>query len=173
MRSTWQVETCPVDHSDAQQLLLAYFGEMVQTYHRRPVTSAEVRAAMAEDPSDELSPPHGLFLVARRDGRLAGCLGLRHLGPGAAKLTRMFIAREARGCGGGTALITAMEARAAQQGVTTMRLSTRHDLVAARALYTRLGYREVAPTWESAYDDHWFCKRLDSATSAPADAAAG
>lgn len=146
----WQIERSPVGEPAARVLLRAFFEEMVQTYHGRPARAGEVDAAMAADPSDDLDPPHGLFLVARRGGRPAGCLGLRHLGPGTAKLTRMFVHLDARGLGGGARLIAEMERLAAEHGVTTMRLGTRHDLLAARALYASLGYRETPPAWESA-----------------------
>lgn len=160
VQTEWQTDLSPVGEPAAQALLRAFFEEMVQTYNGRPARAAEVDAAMAADPSDDLVPPHGLFLVAWQRGRPAGCLGLRHLEPGTAKLTRMFVHRHARGRGGGALLIAEMERLAAGPGVRTMRLSTRHDLVAARALYASLGYRETPPAWESAYDDHWFRKTL-------------
>lgn len=39
-------------------------------------------------------------------------------------------------------------------------LDTREDLVEARALYARLGYREIEAYNESPYADHWFGKKL-------------
>lgn len=41
-----------------------------------------------------------------------------------------------------------------------MRLDVRGDLVEARAMYARLGYREVPRFNDHAYVEHWFEKRL-------------
>ncbi|NYV79008.1 GNAT family N-acetyltransferase, partial [Streptomyces sp. UH6] len=39
-------------------------------------------------------------------------------------------------------------------------LDTRSDLVEARALYARLGYRETPPHNDGVYAEHWFAKDL-------------
>jgi 4-hydroxy-4-methyl-2-oxoglutarate aldolase len=44
--------------------------------------------------------------------------------------------------------------------LVTLRLDTRADLTEARRLYTRHGYREVAPFNDGPYADHWFAKTL-------------
>ena len=41
-----------------------------------------------------------------------------------------------------------------------MRLDVRSDLVEARAMYARLGYRGVPAFNDRAYVEHWFEKRL-------------
>ena len=41
-----------------------------------------------------------------------------------------------------------------------MRLDARGDLIEARAMYARLGYREVPRFNEHPYVEHWFEKRL-------------
>ncbi|MFY1670706.1 GNAT family N-acetyltransferase [Plantactinospora sp. WMMB334] len=62
--------------------------------------------------------------------------------------------------GGGVRLLGAVEEAAAAYGMSTMRLDTRHDLVEARALYARQGYREVPAYSVDPYAEHWFEKRL-------------
>ncbi|MEE3921932.1 GNAT family N-acetyltransferase [Micromonospora sp. BRA006-A] len=115
-------------------------------------------AALAEDPSDDLVPPAGLLVVARRDGRLAGCAGLRWQ-PDWAELTRCTCAR-APGRRGRAALLAAIEAYAAAGGAARIRLDTRSDLVEARALYARHGYREIPAFTSGPYAQHWFEKTL-------------
>ena len=44
--------------------------------------------------------------------------------------------------------------------MTCMRQDVRSDLVEARAMYARLGYREVPPFNDHPYVEHWFEKRL-------------
>jgi hypothetical protein len=50
---------------EARAVLTAYFRDIVSRYHRRKATPDEVGVAMAAEPSDDLCPPHGLFLQRR------------------------------------------------------------------------------------------------------------
>ncbi|MBF9127820.1 GNAT family N-acetyltransferase [Plantactinospora sp. S1510] len=149
-----------MDGSTAGALLREYYTEIVGRYHRRPAEPAEVDAVLAEEPSDDLRLPTGLFLVGWYDGEPAGCVGLRLADLPVAEITRVYVRPSARRRGGGVRLLGAAEAAALAHGVTTLRLDTRHDLVEARALYARQGYHEVAPFSDSPYADHWFEKRL-------------
>jgi hypothetical protein len=49
---------------------------------------------------------------------------------------------------------------AEEHGLHTVRLDTRDDLVEARRLYARLGYREVDAFNDGPYAEHWFRKDL-------------
>ncbi|MFJ8828986.1 GNAT family N-acetyltransferase [Micromonospora aurantiaca] len=155
----WSTRVVHPDEPDAALLLREYMAEMVRRWYGRPERPGEVDAALAEDPSDDLAPPAGLLVVARRDGRLAGCAGLRWQ-PGWAELTRVYVRLEHRGTGGGAALIAAIEAYATAGGATRIRLDTRSDLVEARALYARHGYREIPAFTSGPYAQHWFEKTL-------------
>ncbi|MBQ0906127.1 GNAT family N-acetyltransferase [Micromonospora sp. U21] len=133
--------------------------EMVVRYHRRPALPGEVDEALAELPSDDLTDPTGLLLLAHRGGDLAGCAGLRWQ-PDWAELTRVFIRPAHRGTGGGAVLLAAVEQQARTVGVDRIRLDTRNDLVEARALYARHGYVEIPAFSHGPYAEHWFEKRL-------------
>ena len=98
--------------------------------------------------------------MARQREVPAGCVGLRWRPNRVAELTRLFVAPAFRGRGGGSTLLAAAERAATDGGATAMRLDTRHDLVEARALYAKRGYREIPPYSHSPYADHWFEKRL-------------
>ncbi|MEU4531971.1 GNAT family N-acetyltransferase [Micromonospora ureilytica] len=158
-RSTWATTAVQPDHPDAVLLLREYMTEMVVRYHRRPARPGEVDAALAEMPSDDLTAPSGLLLLAHLGDDLAGCAGLRWQ-PGWAELTRVFIRPGQRGAGGGAALLAAVEERARAAGADRIRLDTRHDLVEARALYARHGYAEIPAYSRGPYAEHWFEKRL-------------
>ncbi|MCM0676566.1 GNAT family N-acetyltransferase [Micromonospora phytophila] len=166
MTTTWTVAQCHPDQPDAVTLLEEYYEEMVRRYHRRPVRPGEVEAAMADDPSDDLAPPTGFFLIAHRDGQLAGCAGLRHR-PEWAELTRVYLRPAHRGRGGGAVLLTTVEQRARANGIHRIRLDTRSDLVEARALYARHGYREIPAYNGGVYAEHWFEKLLPSDLTTP------
>jgi GNAT superfamily N-acetyltransferase len=135
---------------EARRALRAYFDDVASRYYGRPATGDEIAAAMSEDPSDDLAPPRGLLLVAQENGGdVLGCAGLRLLPGHAAEVTRVFVVPAARRRGLGSRLL-----------VSTLRLDTRRDLIEARQLYARHGYREVAPFSSGPYADHWFEKTL-------------
>ncbi|MFC3502910.1 GNAT family N-acetyltransferase [Micromonospora krabiensis] len=155
----WTTTPVPPDHPDAARLLYDYLEEMVVRYHRRPTDPGEVAAAMAESPSDDLVAPGGILLLATYDGQPAGCAGLRFR-PGWAELTRVYVRPALRGHGGGAALLAAAEECARAAGADRIRLDTRGDLVEARALYTRHGYREIPAYSHDRYAEHWFERLL-------------
>ena len=157
--SGWSTHVADPGEPDATLMLREYTAEMVRRWYGRPERPGEVDAALAEDPSDDLVAPSGLLVLARRDGRLAGCAGLRWQ-PDWAELTRVYVRPEHRGAGGGAALLAAVEAYAVGGGETRIRLDTRSDLVEARALYARHGYREIPAFTSGPYAQHWFEKSL-------------
>ncbi|MEQ4303427.1 GNAT family N-acetyltransferase [Plantactinospora sp. B6F1] len=156
----WTVRAEPVDGPVADALLRDYYAEIVSRYHRRPALDAEIEQVLVEEPSGDLRPPTGLFLVGWYHDEPTGCAGVRLDALPYAEVTRVFVRAAARRRGGGARLLAAVEQAAAARGATTMRLDTRHDLVEARALYVRHGYREVPAYSEAPYADHWFEKRL-------------
>jgi GNAT superfamily N-acetyltransferase len=145
---------------EARAVLTAYFRDIVSRYHRREATPDEVGAAMAAEPSDDLCSPHGLFLLARRDGASIGCAGLRLLPAQTGEITRVFVVPGARRQGVGRQLLYAVEDAARQHAVSRIRLDTRTDLAEARQLYTAHGYREVAAFNDGRFADHWYGKLL-------------
>lgn len=106
--TTWTTSRTHPAEPDAVILLREYLTELVRRYHRRSDLPGEVDAALAESPSDDLTAPTGLLLLAHLDGELAGCAGLRWR-PHWAELTRVYVRPAFRGRGGGAALLTAVE----------------------------------------------------------------
>ena len=155
----WTTGLARPDDPAAAVLLREYMAEMVRRWYGRPERPGEVDAALAEMPSDDLAPPTGLLVLAHHHGRPAGCAGLRWR-PGWAELTRVYVragppgrrrrrrpARRRRGVRG-------------RAGADRIRLDTRADLVEARALYARHGYREIPAFNAGPYAQHWFEKTL-------------
>jgi GNAT superfamily N-acetyltransferase len=149
----WTVEAADVFSPDGAALLRAYFTEVVDRYHGRPMPASLVDQAMEDEPSDGLAA----FFVARYDGAPAGCAGLTASG----ELTRLYIAPPFRRRGGARVLLTAVEDAARWHGFPRIRLDTRHDLVEARELYRSCGYAEVPAFNDGPYSEHWFAKRLN------------
>lgn len=144
----------------ARQALWSYIEDVASRYLGRPATDAETDAAMREDPSDDLELPSGLFLVARQDGPVVGCAGLRLLPGTIGEVKRVHVVLAARGRGLGARLMGELERLAVEHHRSTLRLDTRSDLLEARRLYARLGYREVPAFNAGQYADHWFEKSL-------------
>jgi GNAT superfamily N-acetyltransferase len=156
----WSVAPIPVGDPLVVDLLRRYFADVATSFYGRPATDDEVTAALIEDPSADLAPPTGLFLVARYADAPAGCVGLLFGPAGFAKLTRMFVVPAARGHGGAAALLAEAEERARLAGAHTMRLDTRLDLVPARTLYTKHGYRPIPAYSTGPFAQCWYGKDL-------------
>jgi GNAT superfamily N-acetyltransferase len=108
----------------------------------------------------ELVPPAGALLLARLRDRPVGCGALKFGAGGVAEIKRMWVSAEVRGLGLGRRILAELERRAADAGVTTLRLETNRALTEAIALYRRTGYREVEAFNDERYAHHWFEKRL-------------
>jgi GNAT superfamily N-acetyltransferase len=156
------IAVMPPDSDAAIYALRAYFAEVASRYYGRPATEEEIAAVMREEPSDDLTPPGGLLLVASEQNSVLGCAGLRLLPGRVGEVTRVFVVPAARRRGLGSLLLRCLEDHARDHHVATLRLDTRRDLVEARQLYEGHGYREVRPFSSGRYADHWFEKALDS-----------
>jgi ribosomal protein S18 acetylase RimI-like enzyme len=84
----------------------------------------------------------GEFLVGVVDGRVVAMGALRPVSPGEAEVKRMRVEPALQGRGYGQALLDALHRRAAELGLSTLRLDTTVQQRAARRLYEANGYRE-------------------------------
>ncbi|HEV3294105.1 MAG TPA: GNAT family N-acetyltransferase [Streptosporangiaceae bacterium] len=104
-----------------------------------------------------------MLLLARQDGTVLGCAGLRlpHSAAGHGRLgevTRIFVLPQVRCRGIGQRLLAAVEDAARSSQVTRLRLDTSDYLTEARRLYARNGYQEVAPFSDGQVANLWFGK---------------
>ncbi|MFJ4279431.1 GNAT family N-acetyltransferase [Streptomyces massasporeus] len=161
---TWTVTPEPYDSPVAAALWRAYYTEVSDRWYLlhegRRTDPGELEREIAAQPGADLAPPGGRLLVARYDGEPAGSAGVRLLDGATAELKRVFLHEPMRGRGGAPLLVGAAEEAARALGATRMILDTRSDLVEARGLYARLGYRESAPHNDDRYAEHWFSKEL-------------
>ena len=93
----------------------------------------------------QYGPPTGRFLLADVDGTCAGCVGLRPLDATTCEMKGLYVKPAFVGQGIGRALARAIIAEARQVGYLHMRLDTWPTMIAARALYRDLGFREIPP----------------------------
>ncbi|WP_265523115.1 GNAT family N-acetyltransferase [Oerskovia flava] len=161
---TITLEPLPPSDPDAARILHEYVVDVAARYYGRAPTPRELADALADSPPQAVAAPHGALLVARLGEDTVGCAGVRFAGDGieegTGEVTRVFVAERARRRGVASALVTGLEDLARARGVRLLRLDTRTDLVEARALYARLGYREVPAFNDEPYADHWFAKPL-------------
>ena len=99
---------------------------------------------LAQLPGDYVSPG-GILLVAREDGRIAGCVAAHRWSDEVCEMKRLFVREEARGSGCGRALVERLLGWAREAGYRRMLLDTLPVMDGAQRLYARLGFREVAP----------------------------
>lgn len=101
----------------------------------------------------DYAPPHGAIALALVDGRPAGCCAFRPLDGSdhlnACEMKRLFVRPAFRGFGLGRQLVDLMLSEARLAGYTNMLLDTLTDMEAARALYQRAGFFEVAPFYHN------------------------
>jgi DNA-binding MarR family transcriptional regulator len=145
----------PPDSRDGRWCLEAYFNELAARFETG-FDAAKSNSARVE----ELTPPAGYFVVARLDGALAGCGALKVNDAKIAEIKRMWTAPSARGLGIARRVLDALEAKAAELGISALRLETNKALHEAQALYRGSGYREVTPFNDEPYAHHWFEKQL-------------
>ncbi|MFD3731286.1 GNAT family N-acetyltransferase [Streptomyces sp. NPDC058632] len=153
--ATVTLDVVAPNHPDAEHCLRSYFAELRERFESGfdPARSLLPHAT-------ELSPPQGLFLIARLYGEPVGCAGLK-LPPGApAEVKRMWVAPHVRGLGLGRRLLTELETRASQHGRSVLRLDTNEALDAAIGLYHSCGFQEVAAFNNEPYAQHWFEKHI-------------
>ncbi|MFH9721897.1 GNAT family N-acetyltransferase [Streptomyces sp. NPDC017254] len=159
-RMTWTFSPERVDTRDAAALRRDYYDDVASRYWKRPATKTEIDEGLADDGVELLAPPTGQFLVARYEGRAAGCGGVLLLDGDRAELTRVFLRHAFRGLGGAGSLLTELEHAARGLGSRRMVLNTRLDLIEARTLYTRHGYEEIPAYCTGPYMDIWYGKDL-------------
>jgi ribosomal protein S18 acetylase RimI-like enzyme len=110
------------------------------------------------------APPQGRLLLALQDGQTAGCIALRPLEPGTCEMKRLYVRPAFRTHGIGRLLVDRVIQEARQAGYRHMRLDTLPSMVAALALYRRLGFREIAPYYENPVEGAVFLElQLDRA----------
>lgn len=95
-----------------------------------------------------------------QDGGLAGCVWLEPLGRGAWYLGSLAVEPARQRDGIGRRLLAAAEARARDQGGTTMQITVINVRGAMRAWYARRGYRETGAIEPFPYGDARFGRPL-------------
>lgn len=145
----------PLDGPVAGALVAAMVAELRVRY------ADDGAAGAALDPA-AFRPPTGTFLVATVVGERVGCGGLRTREPGTGEVKRMYVAPSARGRGVGRGLLAALEAAAADLGMSRLVLETGTAQPEAMALYAAADWQPIERygEWRHAAGSRCYGKRV-------------
>ena len=97
----------------------------------------------------DYAPPGGALLLAFIAEECAGCVAVRPLSGDVCEMKRLYVRPRWRGLGIGKRLIEAVLGEARRAGYHAIRLDTLPSMTAARGMYEALGFRAIAPYYES------------------------
>lgn len=108
----------------------------------------------------EYAAPRGVLLVACREGdEPEAMIALRPLDGSVAEMKRLYVSPPARGNGLARALILRLMDEARALGYQEIRLDTLPMMRDAQALYAKLGFREIAPYYDTPIIGTRFMRR--------------
>src|SRR5579859_7224284 len=145
-----EVTECEWDDADATALRAAQRREIEERY----------------GPDSEPGPAPtaadiAVFLVARVGGVPVGCGALRPLDESSAEIKRMYVVPDKRGSGVSTAVLQALESRAAELGWYTLKLETGPKQPEAIRFYERSGYARIPSFGHYAVNEDSLCFARD------------
>ncbi len=106
------------------------------------------------------APPEGCLLLAMEGETAAGCVALRPVGDGVCEMKRLFVRPAFRGSGVGLQLAEAIIAQAERLRYREMVLDTLDHMLAARTLYSRLGFQETTPYYRNPLNGVIYMRRV-------------
>ena len=97
----------------------------------------------------EYAPPDGALLVARGESGLIGMVAMRRRDRNRVEMKRLFVREAARGTGVGRRLADRIIVEARARGYREICLDTLPVMENALRLYTRLGFQDIPPYYDS------------------------
>ena len=95
------------------------------------------------------APPTGALLLARAEGEVAGCVGVRPLDAGRCEMKRLYVRPQFRGTGLGRLLAEQAIVFARGAGYQRMALDTLPQMMAATRIYRELGFKRCAAYYDN------------------------
>lgn len=145
------INTLPAEFPRDQEVVAALFAAYADSLNI-DLSFQNFDDELSQLPGKYATEKGGTLLLARdSSSEVIGCVAIRAFSPHekTCELKRLYIIPEARGMGAAQQLMDAAIERARQLGYRGMLLDTLASMKAARALYTRYGFKEV----EKYYDN--------------------
>jgi GNAT superfamily N-acetyltransferase len=116
-------------------------------YVRSPTVSLEFQDYEAEfaDLPGKYAPPCGRLLLAWKEGSVVGCAALRQVDASTCEMKRVYVRPAARGTQLGRRLIERLIQEARMTGYRRLCLDVLPEFVAAKKIYSSLGFKDAAP----------------------------
>lgn len=158
----------PYDSPVAQRFVAALEADMVDRYEV-DVTAPGYEGEESHHwmvQAEQVTPPAGVFLVARVDGVPVGSGAVRALPdgpPGVGEVKRMYVVPEGRRRGVSRAILDRLEAEAAGFGYRRLQLETGDRQPEAIGLYESAGWHRITPYGQYAGDAGSVCFAKDLA----------
>jgi len=179
-------------YEPADQHAIEALEHRVEVYRPEDATEVQAmrdRAARARESGAGWSPPqpepddirdigrwYAAFWVAVSEGAVTGMVGVRtrfmpgsapprddwHRRDGIAELRRLRVAPEAQRTGIGTALTNVVIEWCRAQGLRVLYLHTTAAQIPARAMYERLGFRDVGHNFRGDFESVWYALDLEA-----------
>ncbi len=89
------------------------------------------------------APPTGRLLIARVDGKLAGCVAVKKIDAKTCEMKRLYVKPGFRGKKAGIALVKRIIEVGRELGYASMRLDTLVTLERAVSIYKRVGFHSI------------------------------
>jgi putative acetyltransferase len=126
----------PFDSADARRLIGALDAHLASRYPPHHRFGPNLRP-------EHLAPGLGTFVIARTEGRAAGCGAIRRLDETTVEVKRMYVEPESRGRGLAKRILERLEADAAALGAYRLVLETGTLQEEALGLYRHAGFNQI------------------------------
>jgi ribosomal protein S18 acetylase RimI-like enzyme len=97
------------------------------------------------------SEPDGIFIIAKENSNVVGCVGLKKIDGKICEMKRLFVNNNHRGKGIGRKLIDIIIEEAKLKGYEIIRLDTLATMESALRLYGKSGFYEISPYYNNPY----------------------
>lgn len=104
--------------------------------------------------------PDGRLVIARVDGEVAACIGLRRFDAETGEIKRLYVRPAYRGRGLAKQLTVRMLAEATRIGYQRVVLDTLRSMTPAVTLYRSMGFQEIKAYYSNPFDAIYFEKQL-------------